>query len=63
MDPIGSGFVALAYVDKIFQGATNTADLPVETPTTFEFAINFKTAKVLGLTIQPAPATADAVIE
>jgi ABC-type uncharacterized transport system substrate-binding protein len=39
---------AAAYVDKIFRGA-NPADLPVETPTTFEFALNLKTAKALGL--------------
>jgi ABC-type uncharacterized transport system substrate-binding protein len=52
-----------SYVDRILRGA-NPSDLPVQAPIKFEFVINLKIAKTLGITVSPnLHAIADEVIE
>jgi putative ABC transport system substrate-binding protein len=54
---------AAYYVDRILKGA-NPADLPVEQPTKYDFAVNVRTAKALGITIPMAfLSSANEVIE
>ena len=54
---------AASYVERMFNGA-HAGELPFQGPTHFDFAINMKTAKALGVTISPSLLVgADEVIE
>jgi putative ABC transport system substrate-binding protein len=54
---------AATYIDRILKGA-KPAELPVEQASKYEFVVNLKTAKMLGITIAPSVLLqADQVIE
>jgi putative ABC transport system substrate-binding protein len=62
-DPADSHRRVAVFIDKLLKGA-KPADLPVEQPRKFEFIVNLKAAKQIGLTIPPnVLARADKVIK
>ena len=63
VDPVDIYHRGAAYADRILRGE-KPANLPIQNPTKYEFVINLKTAKVLGLDISPALlSVADGLIE
>jgi putative ABC transport system substrate-binding protein len=56
------GQQAASYVERIFNGAP-AGELPFQGPTRFDFAINMKTAKALGITIPPSLLVSAEVID
>jgi putative ABC transport system substrate-binding protein len=63
VDPVDIYRRGATYADRILRGE-KPANLPIQTPTKYEFVINLKTAKAMGLDISPALlSVADDLIE